>query len=299
MRPPDREMAALAAWIEAHADESLPLPRLARRAGLSPSRLQRRFAAAIGSTPSEYQHAVRLGRLKDHLGEREPVSGAIYEAGFGSVSRVYEHAARDLGMTPARYRARGHGLEIAWVVRETRLGRLLMAATERGVCRVAFGDDDKALVDALAAEFPKAALVHCPNDRSPELDEWMAALGSHIDEGGPRPDLPLNVFGTALQIRTWRFLTSLGDTETVSYGDAAAMLGRPRAARAIARACAANDIAVLVPCHRVLRQDGSLGGYRWNVDRKRELLEPAQPMRADHSKPSPNSTSSKTRSDVG
>jgi AraC family transcriptional regulator of adaptative response/methylated-DNA-[protein]-cysteine methyltransferase len=265
-------MAELAAWIEAHADEPLPLARLAARVGLSATRLQRRFTAAIGSSPAEFQRAVRLGRLKHGLRAGEPVAGAIYEAGFGSVSRVYEHADRDLGMTPARYRARGHGLEIAWAVRGTRLGRLLMAATDRGVCRVEFGDSDAALVEALAAEFPHARLHRAGTENAPELDAWMAALASHIDADGPRPDLPLAVFGTALQIATWRFLTSLGDGETLSYGDAARALHRPRAARAVARACGANGIAVLVPCHRVLRADGGLGGYRWGIERKRALL---------------------------
>jgi AraC family transcriptional regulator of adaptative response/methylated-DNA-[protein]-cysteine methyltransferase len=265
-------MAELAAWIEAHADEPLPLARLAARVGLSATRLQRRFTAAIGSSPAEFQRAVRLGRLKRGLRAGEPVAGAIYEAGFGSVSRVYEHADRDLGMTPARYRARGHGLEIAWAVRETRLGRLLMAASDRGVCRVEFGESDAALVEALTAEFPHARLRRAGTENAQELDAWMAALASHIDAGGPRPDLPLDVFGTALQIRTWRFLTSLGDGQTVSYGEAAAVLGSPRAARAIARACAANGIAVLIPCHRVLRANGEAGGYRWGVDRKRALL---------------------------
>jgi AraC family transcriptional regulator of adaptative response/methylated-DNA-[protein]-cysteine methyltransferase len=299
MRRPDDSMAELAAWIEAHADESLPLKRLAERAGLSPSRLQRRFAEAIGSTPAEYQRAVRLGRLKQCLANDEPVSGAIYEAGFGSVSRVYEHIDRDLGMTPARYRARGHGLEIAWAVRDTGLGPLLMAATERGVCRVAFGDGERALADALAAEFPNATLLRCADERSPQLDAWMAALAEHIDDGGPRPHLPLAVFGTALQVRTWRFLTSLRDDETVSYGDAAAALGKPRAARAIARACAANGVAVLVPCHRVLRKNGDVGGYRWGAERKRRLLDAPERAATDHSKPSANSSSSSTRSDSG
>ena len=272
MPPSDRTMAEIAAWIETHADESLPIAELAARAAMSPSSLQRRFTAAIGSTPKEYQRALRIGRLKGSLRHGEAVSGAIYGAGFGSVSRVYEHVDRDLGMTPARYRARGHGMQIAWIVRETRLGRLLMAATDRGVCRVEFGDSERVLADALAAEFPRAALRPGACGAAPALDAWMAALERHVDAGGPRPDLPLEVFGTALQIRTWRFLTGLSDGRTVSYGEVAAGLGRPRAARAMANACGANRIAVLVPCHRVLRADGALGGYRWGIERKRALL---------------------------
>jgi len=272
MSEPRRSMAEIAAWIEAHADEPMPLERLAARAGISPSQLQRRFTASIGSSPNAFQRALRVGRLKDGLRRGAPVSGAIYEAGFGSVSRVYEHADRDLGMTPARYRARGHGLAIEWTIRNTRLGRLLMAATDRGVCRVAFGDADGELVDGLSQEFPHAALGRGAGDAAPELDAWMAALERHIDAGGPRPDLPLDLFGTALQIRTWRFLTGLCNDRTASYSEVAAGVERPRAARAVANACGANRIAVLVPCHRVLRADGALGGYRWGIERKRALL---------------------------
>lgn len=268
----DPAMAETAAWIETHADEPLPIAELAARAAISPSSLQRRFAAAIGSTPKEYQRALRIGRLKDGLQFGESVSGAIYGAGFGSGRRVYEHVDRDPGMTPARYRARGHGVEIAWTVRETRLGKLLMAATDRGVCRVEFGDSVRALGDALSSEFPHARLQQTALGRAPELDAWVTALGHHIDARGPRPDLPLEVFGTALQIATWRFLTGLSDGLTVSYSEVGARIGAPRAVRAVANACAANRIAVLVPCHLVLRKDGGLGGYRWGIERKRALL---------------------------
>lgn len=267
------EIARIAAHVEAHADERLRMRELAAHFGMGEAELRRRFNEVIGCSPHAFQRGIRMRTLRRGLRHGEPVAGAIYEAGFGSVSRVYEHASRDLGMTPARYRARGHGLEIDWTVRETRLGMLMMAATDRGVCRVEFGDSDDALVEALAAEFPHARIRRAALDHAPELDRWMIALRDHIDAGGPRPDLPLIVFGTALQICTWRFLTSLRDDQTATYSGAGAAMGRPRAARAVARACAANDIAVLIPCHRVLRADGALGGYRWGMERKRALLE--------------------------
>lgn len=268
-------MGRIAAYIESHADRPMPLRELARRHGLSPSVLRRRFTDSVGVSPHQYQRAVRLDRLRGGLRRGDSIAGAIYEAGFGSVSRVYEHADRDLGMTPARYRARGFGLDIEYAIGRTRLGLVIMAATDRGVCRVHFGDSAELLVEELRDEFPSAAVRRSTAEGGAELDAWIAALEAHIDEGQPRADLPVHVFGTALQIRTWRFLAGIGDAGTVSYSDVAGAIGRPRAVRAVARACATNDVAVLVPCHRVLRKDGSPGGYRWGLARKRALLEVA------------------------
>lgn len=266
-------MGRIAADIESTADRPMPLPELAHRHGLSPSVLRRRFTESIGVSPHQYQRAVRLDRLREGLRRGDSIAGAIYEAGFGSVSRVYEHADRDLGMTPARYRARGFGLRIDYAIRRTRLGLVIMAATDRGVCRVHFGDSADRLVEELGAEFPNADVRRSAAEGGAELDAWMAALQAHIDEGQPRADLPIHVFGTALQVRTWRFLAGIGDARTISYSEVAEAIGRPRAVRAVARACAANDVAVLVPCHRVLRKDGSPGGYRWGLERKQALLE--------------------------
>ena len=265
-------MGELARYIERHADQKLPLDELAARAGMGPAALRRRFSEVIGTSPMEYQRAARIKGLKDRLASDEEISGAVYEAGFGSVSRVYETLDWSFGMTPAAYRRRGRGEDIRFAVRETRLGTLIMAATARGVCHVHFGDAAGALEAGLREEFPEATVTRSAAEHDPALDAWMRALAAHIDQGGPRPDLPLHVFGTALRIRTWRFLTALGDEELRSYSNVAAAIGKPRAARAVANACAANNIAVLIPCHRVLRKDLSPGGYRWGLARKRALI---------------------------
>ena len=267
-----KRMGELACYIERHADQKLPLRELAARAGMSLAGFRRGFIAAVGVSPMEYQRAARINGLKARLAARDDISGAIFEAGVGSVSRVYENLDWSFGMTPAAYRRRGRGEDIRFAVRETRLGALIMAATSRGVCHVHFGDSSDALEAGLREEFPAAAISRSIAECDPALDAWMQALTAHIDEGGPRPDLPLHVFGTALQIRTWRFLTALGDEELRSYSNVAAGIGKPRAVRAVANACAANNIAVLIPCHRVLRKDQSPGGYRWGLARKRALL---------------------------
>ena len=266
-------MVQLATHIETHAEQALPLAELARLSGLSTAYLQRSFKATLGVSPQQYQHNIRLQRIKAALRQGDSISGAIYEAGFGSLSRVYEHADTLLGMTPARYGRGGYGEQIHYLSRKTRLGWLLMAATARGICQVHFGDDVQVLQQALHEEFPRADLQHSLAGDDADLQDWMTALQQHIDDGGPRPDLPLHVFGTALQIRTWRFLTSVRDAASVDYSTVAAGIAKPRAARAIANACAANNIAVLIPCHRVLRKDGSPGGYRWGLARKQALLQ--------------------------
>ena len=268
----DADMAALAVYIGDHADEPLSLAHLARRTGLGPTALQRRFTKALGVSPKAYQSAERLKRLKGALREGDSVAGAIFEAGYGSTSRVYEKLDGGLGMTPSAYRSGGAGEIIAYAVRNTALGPLLMAATDRGVCKVAFGESAAALVAELTAEFPKARIAPASPAAQPQLDAWMAALAAHLEEGGPRPDLPLDLRGAAFQMRVWRFLLSVEAGKPISYSELAQGIGSPKAVRAAASACAQNRIAVLVPCHRVLRADGSLGGYRWGLERKRSLL---------------------------
>lgn len=267
------DVVAAARYIEAHSDERLTLEHLAARAGLSPSRFQRVFKAAFGVSPKAYQDAVRMREFKTALRKEQDVTGAIYAAGFGSSSRLYEVPARAIGMTPSAYRAGGAGERIAYACRDTALGMLIVAATKRGVCFVEFGDDPKTLVERLRNEFPRASLEPAPGADSPELDAWLDALVEHVEAGGPRPDLPLDLRGTAFQVKVWRFLLQIPDGSTASYADVAAGIDAPRAVRAVARACAANRVAVLVPCHRVLRGDGGIGGYRWGTDRKRALLD--------------------------
>ncbi len=262
---------AVADYIDARAGEPLPLQRLATVAGVSPFHLQRMFKAAMGITPREYQAAKRLDAFKSSLRAGESVLGAVFEAGYGSTSRAYEQVDGALGMTPSAYRAGGEGETIVYAVRTVALGPLMMAATGRGVCFVQFGDDADGLRDRLAREFPRA-LLRCA-DEGAALNGWIEALDAHLSRGAPRPDLPLDLRGTAFQIRVWRFLLGVRSGDVVSYGEVARGLGAPRAVRAVGSACGANRVGVLVPCHRALRGDGGLGGYRWGLDRKRAVLD--------------------------
>jgi AraC family transcriptional regulator of adaptative response/methylated-DNA-[protein]-cysteine methyltransferase len=256
------------------SEEAPGLEALAHCVGLSPSHLQRRFRARFGVSPAEYSAAKKLGRFKRSLRDGNDVTTAVYEAGFGSGSRVYEHTDRLLGMTPARYRAGGADVAVRYTTLETPLGRLLVAATERGVCAVALGANDAALLRELRDELPKARL-----DRVDEgSDDWLAAVIAHVFAqlgwgDAPAAALPpLDLRASAFQWRVWQALTRIPAGQTRSYSEIAHDIGAPRAARAVARACASNRLAVVVPCHRVIREDGSLGGYRWGMARKRGLL---------------------------
>jgi AraC family transcriptional regulator of adaptative response/methylated-DNA-[protein]-cysteine methyltransferase len=266
-------MADIARYIEDHADESISLSRLSARFGQSPAHLQKSFKRAHGVSPKEFQNAIRLRRLKGALKAGDDISGAIYEAGFGSVSRVYEQIDGRIGMTLSAYRAGGRGENIAYAIRDTALGSLIMAATDRGVCFIHFGEDETALLDQLAREYPQAELIPSSATDSPELGLWVQALDHHLSRNGPRPDIPLHLNGTAFQMRVWRFLMSVPEGDVRSYSEVAQGIGSPKAIRAAATAIASNNIAILIPCHRILRSDGSLGGYRWGLDRKRTLID--------------------------
>lgn len=263
----------IASHIEAHADEQLTLASLANIATLSPSRLQRIFKEAFGVSPKVYQDAVRMRRFKQSLKDGDSVTDAIFSSGFGSVSRVYGEATRNIGMPPKAYRAGGAGEVITYACRNTTLGLMAMAATDKGVCFVQFGEDEESLIIKLKVEFPNAGLRASPAQESPELDAWIKALDQHISKGTPRPDLPLDMRGTAFQMKVWQFLLSIREGDVLSYSELAAQIDKPKAVRAVASACARNRIGVLIPCHRVLRGDGSLGGYRWGLERKRTLLD--------------------------
>lgn len=256
-----------------HALETLTLTCLADVVGLSPSRFQRLFKEAVGVSPKVYQDSLRMRHFKATLKEGEGVTEAIYSSGYGSLSRVYGEATRNIGMTPKVYRSGGLGETISYVCRDTFLGLMAMAATEKGVCFVQFGDDEKSLVSMLKDEFPNAEINASSTQNAPELNAWIKALNKHISEGSPRPDLPLDMRGTAFQIKVWRFLLSIREGDVLSYSELAEQINNPKAARAVASACAKNRIGVLIPCHRVLRNDGNLGGYRWGMDRKKILLE--------------------------
>jgi AraC family transcriptional regulator of adaptative response/methylated-DNA-[protein]-cysteine methyltransferase len=264
------------AYIDRHlsdlSDERITLDLLGAEAGLSPYHLQRKFKAAIGLTPAQYIRERKSERLKDELRRGETVSRATYGAGYGSSSRVYEAADARLGMTPATYRGGGAGMHIDYVVARTSLGTLLVAATERGVCAVTLGDDASSLESALAEEYPAAERERVTAPSS-SLGAWVAEIVAGLDGERPRPDVPLDLQASAFQWKVWRELQKIPFGETRTYSEIASAIGSPKAARAVANACATNRVALVVPCHRVVRLGGELGGYRWGIERKRRLLE--------------------------
>jgi AraC family transcriptional regulator of adaptative response/methylated-DNA-[protein]-cysteine methyltransferase len=255
--------------IEAHEDGAPSLEELAAQLGVSPHQLRRTFKGVTGITPRQYAAAHRLKLFKSRIKDGDGVTNAMYEAGYGSSSRLYENASEKLGMTPATYRRGGKGMNINYTIVDSGLGRLLVAATGRGVCSVQFGDGDEELAAALAAEYPSAAISR---DEA-GLGGWIETLLGHVDGAQARLDLPLDLRATAFQTRVWEELRRIPYGETRSYGDVARAIGRPTAVRAVASACAANPVALATPCHRVVREGGALGGYRWGLGRKRELLE--------------------------
>jgi AraC family transcriptional regulator of adaptative response/methylated-DNA-[protein]-cysteine methyltransferase len=254
------------------------LDALGAAVGLSPTHLQRRFRAAFGLSPAEYRAQVKLGTLKRELrrdARDADVTRAVYEAGYGSPSRVYEAGAARLGMLPAAYRRGGAGLQIRWTVLATPLGQALIAATERGLCSIALGDDATALEAGLRAEFPAAELQRVEEGS----DEFLAPRVRQVADllAGKAARLDVELIGTAFQHRVWQALMKIPRGQTLSYAQLAQALGQPRATRAVARACGQNRLAVAVPCHRIVRGDGSLGGYRWGLPRKAALLASEQP----------------------
>ncbi len=246
------------------------LTELAAAVGLSPSHLQRRFAARFGLSPAEYLAQRKLGTLKSALREGRDVSAALYDAGYGSPSRVYERGAARLGMTPARYRAGGEGEQIRWSLLETALGTALVATTQRGICMIELGDDPTTLEAKLRGEFPRAALERVDAGRDEFLAPRLRAVADAL--AGKQAQVDVDLIGTAFQKKVWDALMRIPPGQTRSYAQVAAELGAPRGARAVAGACAHNRVAIVVPCHRVVRGDGSLGGYRWGLPLKEKVL---------------------------
>ncbi len=258
-------------YIEEHLEEPLTLAVLGEQAGLSPAHLQRVFRRIMGITPRQYADACRLGRLKARLRDErtQTVTTALYEVGYGSSRSLYERASAQLGMTPGEYRRGGKGMCLRYTLADCPLGRLLLAATERGVSAVYLGDRDAVLEKALRKEYPAASVERDDNT----LRVWLKELLDHLHGQQPHLELPLDVQATAFQWRVWQELQAIPAGSTRTYGEIAEALGQPTAARAVARACATNPVSVLIPCHRVIREDGELGGYRWGLHRKRALLD--------------------------
>ncbi len=247
------------------------LEELAATVGMGASQLQRRFEARYGLTPAGYLAQKKLGALKSGLRAGNDVNAALYDAGYGSPSRVYEQGAAKLGMTPATYRAGGTGMQIRWSLVKTVLGTALVAATERGICAIELGEDPAQLEQKLHQEFPQAQIERVQAGTDEFLAPRLRAVADHL--GGRRGEVSVDLVGTAFQKRVWDALMKIPAGQTRSYAELADALGAPKAARAVASACASNRVAVLVPCHRIIRGDGSLGGYRWGLPLKQVLLD--------------------------
>lgn len=271
--PALEKVLAVCQYIEDRMDGELDGPPtltdIAERVGGHPHHLQRTFKRLMGVTPAQYADARRLQRLKSLLKDGDDVTGALYDAGYGAASRLYERSNGQLGMTPATYAKGGKGARIGYAITDSPLGRLMVAATERGVCFLSFGDDADLVAD-LTMEYPQAEIVA---DQI-VLGQWVQTVLDYLKGRIPHPDLPLDVRGTAFQRRVWEELMRIPAGVTVTYSELAERVsGSPDARRAVARGCATNPVSMVIPCHRVVRGDGGLGGYRWGLERKRALLE--------------------------
>jgi len=258
-----------AAAVLASEDQSTRLADLAAQVHSSPAQLRRAFRRATGVCPKEFEQAIRLARFKRFLRDGSSVTDALYACGYGSSSRLYEKTNLQLGMTPVSYRKGGQGMEITYTVAATSLGKVLVASTERGVSAVYLGENERDLAEELYKEYPKANII-----RSAEGHEnWLREIVRRVEGNPPSVELPLDVQATAFQRRVWQELQKIPRGATRTYTQVAKSLGQPRSVRAVARACATNPVSILVPCHRVIRSDGALAGYRWGLSRKQKLLE--------------------------
>ena len=267
------------AFIESHTEESITLERLAEALSVSPWHLQRVFKKVVGVSPRDYADAKRSEQFRQALKRGSPIAAATYDVGYGSSSRVYERAGWHLGMTPASYAKGGKGAKIHYAVVQSTLGQLLVAATARGICFVCLGEDGDALVAALGAEFPAAEELA---ENQEEIGPALEVLLDYLEGKTPHLDLPLDVQATAFQRRVWQELMAIPCGETRSYSQIAEALDLPRGQRAVGRACATNPVSLVIPCHRALRADGGLGGYRWGLPRKEALIAMEQKATADN-----------------
>lgn len=255
-------------YLDEHTDEPITLRRLAAQVGISPFHLQRAFTRMVGLSPKAYQGAKKMERFTASLKRGETVTNAIYEAGFGSSSRLYARVNEDLGMTPSAFRSGGMGVTLHYITVPTAVGRMLVAVTERGIAAVRIGDTEAALVTSLHNGYPKAVLRRDPKG----LEKYVYRFLQRLNGSEAVDHLPLDVKATAFQRKVWQALQQIPRGQTRSYREIARAIGQPTAARAVARACASNPVAVAIPCHRVVRGDGYLAGYRWGLQRKKRLL---------------------------
>lgn len=267
-------------YVEDHSDEALTLAELAERASMSRFHFARTFKAVVGLTPKQYLATVRLRKLKHGLSKGKSVDRAAHDAGYGSTSRIYEKADLSLGMTPLQYRRGGEGISISYESVPTPLGLMMIGATDRGICFVGFGERMEGLVARLRAEYPKAHVARMRDEDRPQLAAWTNAIARFLAGDSPHPNLPLDIAATAFERRVWSYLQTIPSGEVRSYAEVADAIGAGNAARAVAQACARNPAAVLIPCHRVIRGTGEIGGYRWGAARKRALIDRERAQRA-------------------
>jgi len=258
-----------AVQVLADANEQITgLGALARRLSATEATLRRAFQQATGLQPRELLGALRLKRFKALIREGQSITDALYESGYGSSSRVYERSNAQLGMTPATYRKGGLGMKLGYTIAKSPLGKVLVAATERGVSAVYLGDSDGKLLGELQKEYPRAEIAPAADS----IQRWVKEIVQRIEGQQPHLELPLDLQATAFQRRVWKELQRIPRGKTRTYSQVAQSLGQPRAVRAVARACATNPVSIVVPCHRVIREDGTLAGYRWGLSRKEQLL---------------------------
>jgi AraC family transcriptional regulator of adaptative response/methylated-DNA-[protein]-cysteine methyltransferase len=266
--PQSALVRAMCRYIEQHIEDRLTLNLLAKEFRRSPFHLQRTFKSVLGVSPKAYIDAVRLRQVKQNLQAGHDVTTALYAAGYGSSSRLYERTATQLGMTPEKYRRGAVAAVVRYTIATSPLGRMLIAATDKGICAIQFADSDEQLQQGLMREFPFATRRR--DDTA--MAEWRVNLTRLMEGSEASPSLPLDIRATAFQRRVWEALQRIPRGETRSYSAVAKKIGMPKATRAVARACATNPVAVAIPCHRVIREDGDLGGYRWGIERKQQLL---------------------------
>jgi AraC family transcriptional regulator of adaptative response/methylated-DNA-[protein]-cysteine methyltransferase len=255
-------------YIEQHLDEPVRLEQLSGEVGLSKAYIQKLFKRVIGISPRQYAEALRLGQIKCWLKEGVSVTRTLYEVGYSSSSRLYERAPQQLGMTPTAYKRGGAGMVIDYTIVDSPLGRLLVAATARGICRIGLDNSDEVLEQTLYHEYPAAQIRR----ESERLSAWLAEVVHYLAGEQPHLDLPLDIRATAFQWRVWEELRTIPVGQTRSYSVIARAIGQPQAQRAVAQACKQNPVPLVIPCHRVVRENGEAGGYRWGVERKQRLL---------------------------